>query len=188
VRSTDTFKMTFSKYSSNRNGPLDLMYTFNYRPFLEHPDSDSLYLHQSYYNFCVRWDSFQEFQRASVATIAANMRLCCYQNKQPSSVKKALKFFEENIVGSLVPVSSDTRLDYSATITSWTTFEYNKLNFAAARDKNVPGTGEVIFTQPMTGLPLNIVIPPYFFTLKDGRGGYWIRATNFATGWKGHDL
>ena len=48
------------------------------------------------------------------------------------------------------------------------------------------GTGKVVFVQPRVALPMGITVDPLAIVLKDGKGGYWIRANLSRNGWKGH--
>jgi hypothetical protein len=65
------------------------------------------------------------------------------------------------------------------------------MDFSAAvvggrKDGEGKGGGKVVFTQPRVALPLGIMVNPLAVVLKDGLGGYWIRANLSKRGWKGH--
>lgn len=85
------------------------------------------------------------------------------------------------------------RLAFLPFVSSWTTFGYNGLDFSAAvvggrKNGEGKGGGKVVFTQPRVALtlPWGIMVDPLSVVLKDGLGGYWIRANLSKRGWKGH--
>jgi hypothetical protein len=54
--------------------------------------------------------------------------------------------------------------------------------------KRSSSKGKVVFVQPRIALPLGITVDPLAIVLKDGNGGYWVRANLSKSGWKGHRL
>jgi len=79
------------------------------------------------------------------------------------------------------------RLAFLPVISSWTTFEYNGMDFAnALKGGRREGVGKVVFTLPKVALPLGITVAPLAIVVKDGKGGYWLRANLSRRGWRGH--
>jgi len=132
----------------------------------------------------VHWDSLQEFQNSTLANLAMAIRTSILCNRQPQIIKANVEFQEQHIADSFAPTPS--RLPY---VTSWTAFEHNGMDFSAALvggRRDGAEEGKVVFTQPKAGFPFGIILDEAV-VLKDGSGGYWIRATLSQTGWKGHD-
>lgn len=80
-------------------------------------------------------------------------------------------------------------------ISSWTTFDYNGMDFSGAlegsKGRTIGGRrdatiGRVVFTQPRVALPLGVTVDPLAIVLKDGFCGFWIRANLSDVGWRGH--
>ncbi|KAI5776256.1 hypothetical protein EDC01DRAFT_715175 [Geopyxis carbonaria] len=173
------------------DGPVDLMYNFNYRPALKAPEADTTYLHNSYYNIRTNWPSLREFKEASLARVALAVRLSVVRNKQPSAVRNTLEFWEENIANTIAPGPPGCRLSFLPFFSAWTTFEYNGMDFSAAlinktEQDSSNMQGKVIFTHPYAALPMGMTVKPFAISLKDGRGGYWLRSNVLKSGWEGY--
>jgi hypothetical protein len=124
------------------------------------------------------------------------------RNKQSPIIKANLEFQEKHVTELVAPGARGTRLAFLPFVSSWTTFEYNGMNFSGAllKDENDDpkqsnsgrrcteklGTGKVGFVQPWVALPMGITVDPLAIVLKDGKGGYWIRANLSKNKWKGH--
>ncbi|KAI5844027.1 hypothetical protein DFP73DRAFT_75213 [Morchella snyderi] len=167
------------------NGPIDLMYNLNYRPHLRSASPGTTYLHNSYYNIRANFPSFSAFQKLPLSRLALEIRLCVLRNKQPSAVRKTLQFMEDTVDKVLSPGVPGGRPDFLPFLSSWTTFEYNRLDFSGACEKGQEGRVE--FTHAYCAFPGGIDIRPFGVTLKDGKGGYWIRTWLEKRAWEGHE-
>jgi hypothetical protein len=170
------------------NGPLDLMYNFSYRFSLPTPSPSEIYLKNTYYELRIHWSSFSSFPTSSLANLAKTIRTSVLRNKQPEIIKANLEFQEQHITELVAPGGKNMRLAFLPFVSSWTTFEYNGLDFSGAlvgggMDGGWKGERKVVFTQPRVALPLGIVVDPLAVVLKDGEGGYWIRANLSRRGW-----
>lgn len=70
-------------------------------------------------------------------------------------------------------------------IVSWAAqniYDYASLDFSGASLKAKHGS--VIFVNPAVMISLNIAMGPAIITVKNGSGGYWIRASNSTIGWE----
>ena len=107
-------------------------------------------------------------------------------------MKAHLEFQEQHITELVAPGAKGTRLAFLPFVSSWTTFPYNGMDFSGAlaagdgKDGKEAEEGKVVFVQPRVALPLGIMVDPLAIVLKDGEGGYWLRANLSKTGWKGH--
>lgn len=172
------------------DGPVDLCYTFNYRPSLQQTEPGTIYLHNSVYSFRTNWPSLREFQKSSLAQIALAVRLSVIRNKQPSAVRKALQFYEAHITDTLTLGAPGVRFAFIPFFSSFTTFGYNGLDLSGALPEGssrAHDQGKVVFTQPLTALPMGVKMRPFTVSLKDGNGGYWLRCALGMSGWKAHE-
>ena len=172
------------------DGPVDLCYTFNYRPALQKAEPGSIYLHNSVYSIRTNWPSLIQFQKSSLAQIALAIRLSVIRNKQPSAVKKALQFYEAHITDALSLGAPGVRYSFIPFLSSFTTFDYNSLDLSGALPESSSRTndqGKVIFTQPLVELPMGVKMRPFTISLKDGNGGYWLRCALGMSSWKAHE-
>ncbi|KAF8988278.1 hypothetical protein BDQ17DRAFT_1433432 [Cyathus striatus] len=181
-------KGVYAGYQRSETKAVDLLCSLNYRSFLDPLPEGELYLHNSFYGIRTHYPSVNYLQAASIARIALDIRLTCIRNKQPSVVKSALRFWEQHAKSFVSPSPPDRSLGISFVpiVSHWTTFEYNKLDFCGAL-KAGSESGKVVYTQPAVAYVLNLTIKPTIIVLKDGKGGYWIRATLLSKGWKGHE-
>ncbi|KAF8996974.1 hypothetical protein BDQ17DRAFT_1429333 [Cyathus striatus] len=167
------------------------MYKFNYRPHVPQPPEGTVYLRNSFYGMRIHFPSLSKFQSSSISRIALEIRLCCIRNKQPSAIKSALEFWEDNVKKLISPTPPGVSLfkvtSFLPLFSHWTTFEYNKLEFSGGLKNRSTGDGRVVFTQPLIALPLHTTVKPIGVTLKDGKGGYWLRGNLWESGWKGYD-
>jgi hypothetical protein len=170
------------------DGPIDLCYNFNFRPALKKAEPGTTYLHNSFFNLRTHWPSLREFQKSSLAQIALTVRLVVIRNKQPSSIRTALQFYEAHVADTL-SFGAGTRYSCIPFFSSWTTFDYSGLDLSGALpdDSRTKDGGKVVFTQPLTALPLGVKMSPYAISLKDGNGGYWLRSALTTSSWKAHE-
>jgi len=167
--------------------PVDLAYSFDPRPVLK-SEPGTIYFHNSFYTIRTHWPSLRQFNQSSVARAALDIRLSVIRSKQPSAVRKALQFMEAHITDHVMLGAPGTRLDFLPMINPWTTFAFNDLDFSAALvDSNKFGqSGKVVFTHPWIALSGHLKIEPFFTSIKDGNGGYWLRSNLSASRWKAH--
>lgn len=165
------------------------MYNFSYRFALPPPEPEEVYLKNTYYEVRIHWPSLSTFQTSSLASQAFTIRSAILLSKQPEIIKSNLEFQEQHITEFVAPGGKDMRLAFLPFVSSWTTFEYNGLDFSMAlksHKKLDEKEGRVIFTLPRVALPLGIMVDPLAIVLKDGEGGYWLRANLSKQGWEGH--
>ncbi|KAF8990943.1 hypothetical protein BDQ17DRAFT_1313633 [Cyathus striatus] len=180
-------KGAYAAFPPSDTQGLDIYYSFNYRSFLDPLPPNQYYIHNSFYNIRTSYNSVTQFQSSPLSRIALELRLTCVRSKQPSVVKSALQFWEQNVNTIIAPNPPDKPLaiSYVPLMSHWTSFEYNKLDFSGALKG--AGSGKVVYTQPISILPLGLTIKPLCQVVKDGRGGYWMRVNMLGTGWKGHE-
>ncbi|TFK37358.1 hypothetical protein BDQ12DRAFT_564762, partial [Crucibulum laeve] len=166
------------------SGPFDLVYSFNYRQAISQPAAGTTYIHNSYYNIWVNFPSLSIFKSLPLSRIALEIRLCCVRNKQPSAVRSSLEFWEKHRADFTAPGKRPYRMDTLPVISPWTTFGYNDLDFSSALAVGEKGSGKVVFTVPNAMLPMRVTLKPFSLILKDGKGGYWIRANLRRSWWK----
>jgi hypothetical protein len=127
--------------------------------------------------------SFLGIQNMPLSRIALVIRLAVLQNTQPSVARNVLRFWEDAKGGvTLGPRRCKIRdLVY---VTSWTRFNLIGMDWSTA----LAGTGEgkVVWASPSVpmGEHASINYKPFPITLKDGAGGYWVRAWTFEDGHK----
>ncbi|TFK37075.1 hypothetical protein BDQ12DRAFT_685767 [Crucibulum laeve] len=168
------------------SGPFNLMYSFNYRQATARPAAGTTYLHNSFYNIWANFSSLSVFKSLPFSCVALEIRLCCVRNKQPSAVRSSLEFWETHRAAFIAPGKRPYRMDTLPVISPWTTFGYNDLDFSSALAAGEKGSGKVVFTVPNAML-MRITLKPFFLILKDGKGGYWIRANLRRSWWKDAD-
>ncbi|KAE9368994.1 hypothetical protein N431DRAFT_547800 [Stipitochalara longipes BDJ] len=187
---TAWFLQTSLSQVPSDDGPLDLMYNFSYRFALPAPAPTEIYLKNTYYELRIHWPTFSSFQSSSLANLALTIRTSVLQNKQPEIIKSNLEFQEEHITEFVAPGGKNMRLSFLPFVSSWTTFEYNRLDFSmalkGARKRKTEIEGKVVFTLPRVALPLGIMVNPLAVVVKDGNRGYWLRTNLSKAGWKGH--
>jgi hypothetical protein len=166
------------------------MYNFSYRFALPAPGPNASYLKNSYYELRIHWDSLFEFQSSPLASLAASIRTTVLRSKQPANIKANLQFQEEHATELVAPGAKGMRLDRLPFVSSWTREEYAGMDFsgAMAGGGKVAEKAKVVFVQPKVALPLGIMVDPLAIVVKDGQGGYWLRANLSKSGWKGHGL
>ncbi|KAF8991436.1 hypothetical protein BDQ17DRAFT_281308, partial [Cyathus striatus] len=174
-------KSAYDGLSPSPTQTIDLMYKLNYCPFITLPPEGTQYLHNSFYGMRIHYPSLSQVQSSPLSRIALEIRLCCIRNKQPSAIRTALKFWEDNVKSFIIPKPPDVSLtkvmSFMPLFGSWTTFEYNKLDFGGGlKAGHAGGDGRVVFTQPCIALPMHATVKPTAVLLKDGKGGYWLRA------------
>ncbi|PMD31654.1 hypothetical protein L207DRAFT_190766 [Hyaloscypha variabilis F] len=171
------------------NGSLDLMYNFSYRFALPSSAPNEVYLKNTYYELRIHWPSLSSFQTATLASLALRIRTSVLLSKQPEIIKSNLEFQEQHITELVAPGGKDMRLGFLPFLSSWAAFEYNALDFSMGLKggRKLGGDeGRVVFTLPRVALPLGIMVDPLAVVLKDGEGGYWLRANLSKMGWEGH--
>ncbi|KAF9002295.1 hypothetical protein BDQ17DRAFT_1243465 [Cyathus striatus] len=177
-------------FQSSSDHALDVCFSFNYRPLLPHLPPNQLYLHNSVYGIRTPFPSLRIFQSLPLWRIALEQRLTCIRNKQPSAVKSTLQFFEENtqtIYSHIPPDRPLTILNHTPLMSHWTRFDYNSLDFSAARVEGESNSGKVAYYQPgIQVMPMfAMALKPLTFVMKDGQGGYWLRLNSFKSLWEG---
>ncbi|KAJ5521004.1 hypothetical protein N7463_001457 [Penicillium fimorum] len=139
------------------------------------------YLHHSVAMFRCMFSACQ-LQNDSIASIAWKIRRATLHYKQPSSIKKYVRFVEKNN-SSLLVVDIRASDPFSMVgLSSWTTYNYMALDFSGAiGDRKAPQDGvRVTFVNPLALSPITGLT---LYTLKDGMGGYLIRMANTETQW-----
>jgi hypothetical protein len=127
--------------------------------------------------------SFLDIQNMPLSRIALVIRLAVLQNTQPSVARNVLRFWEDAKGGvTLGPRRCKIRdLVY---VTSWTRFNLVGMDWSTALAG--AGEGKVVWASPSVpmGEYASINYKPFPITLKDGAGGYWVRAWTFEDGHK----
>ena len=125
---------------------------------------------------------------SSLTQIALVVRLSVILNKQPSSVRKAIQFYETHTTDALSFGTPGIRYAFIPVIGSWTTFNYNGLDLSGAfpEGSRSQDQGKVVFTQPLVAFPMGVKLCPFTISLKDGNGGYWLRSILTTSSWKAH--
>ncbi|KAN0092492.1 hypothetical protein V8E51_018339 [Hyaloscypha variabilis] len=167
---------------------LDII-TACYRFALPSSAPNEVYLKNTYYELRIHWPSLSSFQTATLASLALRIRTSVLLSKQPEIIKSNLEFQEQHITELVAPGGKDMRLGFLPFISSWTTFEYNALDFSMGPKggRKLGGDeGRVVFTLPRVALPLGIMVDPLAVVLKDREGGYWLRANLSKMGCEGH--
>ncbi|KAF8990938.1 hypothetical protein BDQ17DRAFT_1313625 [Cyathus striatus] len=193
-------KSSYSKFKPNSKTGIDILTSFNYRPYLTPLPQNTTYLHNSFYTIRTPFSTLSQFNSLSLSQIALEVRRTCIMNKQPSAVKATVQF-REQVKGPSAPHPHDRSMafweEHEIPMSShWTRFEYNLLDFSGAFDercgievdlgKREGGReGKVVYTQPLVLLPFGLTTRPFAVIMKDGRGGYWVRVRLSVTGWRG---
>nr|QDO73506.1 PeniE [Penicillium griseofulvum] len=140
------------------------------------------YLHHSVAIFRCMFSAYQ-LQNDSISSIAWRIRRATLHYKQPSSIKKYVRFVEKNNSNLLVVDIRASNPFSMVGLSSWTTYNYMALDFSGAiGDRKAPQDGvRVTFVNPLALSPISGLT---LYTLKDGKGGYVIRTANTKTQWK----
>ncbi|KAI9374430.1 hypothetical protein BJX61DRAFT_540779 [Aspergillus egyptiacus] len=170
-------KMLYSSRKASHQ-PVYFRGALGFRPFLQPPPPGVYYHHDSV--FLQRCDfSTHQVQTESIAKLAERIRRTTLEFKKAAVIKQEIRFIEDNDNATNFIFQTSGSLKWNLLVVSpWTTFKYTGLDFSgASRTGRKPA---VILVHPrvdrMTGVQVMI-------SLKDGSGGYWIRATNTADGW-----
>jgi len=126
---------------------------------------------------------------SSLTPIASRIRRMVLINKQPSQVLRNLQYHEANpdwIKGPINPMKDE----YFPMMTSFTFAGFNSdLDFSKALvsrvKKDKDDQGKVVFTHPFICTPFSAGVDPYIVSMKDGKGGYWLRSVIDEGGWNG---
>ncbi|CAG8907834.1 unnamed protein product [Penicillium egyptiacum] len=165
--------------------PVDYFGIIDFRRFIEPPKPGTYYIRCSVGAFRCKF-SVQQLKEESVAEIARDIRLTTLQYTSTESVHQSLRFSENHTSKTLTLALRGTINLGFVVVSHWTTFDYAGLDFSGAslNGQKAP----VIFVNPMIVNTWNLTIAPVAVVMKNGSGGYWIRATNTSTGWERFSL
>lgn len=160
--------------------PVDYLGVINFRRFLEPPKAGTYYIRCSVGALRCKF-SVQQLKEESVAEIARDIRLTTLQYTSTGSVCQSLRFSEDHTSKTLTLALRGSGNLACAVVSHWTTFDYTGLDFSGA---NLRGQKvSVIFVNSMIVNEWDLKIAPVAVVMKNGSGGYWIRAANTFTGW-----
>jgi hypothetical protein len=153
----------------------------NYRQFLDVPDMQSDYLHNSI--VYLRTDlSINDLQRASIAKVAEKIRLATLRYKTPRAIQEQLSLIENNLSRLFAPKYRGSTKWGISFVSSWTTFDYMSLDFSGASSQGRKVSPTFVLPNLTQGFPLD-AWHLNMFTQKDGENGYWLHALNTPSGW-----
>ncbi|KAL4973304.1 hypothetical protein BDW66DRAFT_153973 [Aspergillus desertorum] len=169
------------RIAHNSDSPVDYVGPINYRGFIEPPAAGTYHIHNSIILFPCRL-SEGGLQTHSITAIAARIRLATIQYRQPAAIKHEIRLFEDKV---LAPAMQDLRGGTkwgTAMVSPWTTFDFTSLDFSGASRQGRKAS--VVFVNPNVPLVFGDYPSPMGITLKDGKGGYWLRGANTQRGWE----
>ncbi|KAL3482071.1 hypothetical protein BJX99DRAFT_217312 [Aspergillus californicus] len=163
--------------------PVDYFGPVNYRPLLDSPAKGTYYNHNSIILLRCRF-SEDEVQMESIAKIAERIRLATLEYKSPAVIQRELRFIEDKVLAPAVPKSRGAMKWGLPFVTPWTTFDFKRLDFSGACLAACQRRPSVVFVNPDLRLIGGNFPNPLLISVKDGSGGYWVRAAHTASGWE----
>ncbi|KAL4869887.1 hypothetical protein BDV12DRAFT_70487 [Aspergillus spectabilis] len=164
--------------------PVDVIGPLNYRSFLEPVEASTYYTHNSI--ICLRCQlSEQQVQTESIARVAEKIRRATLEYNRPTAIKRELRSIEDRVLAPAVPKIRGSLKWGVPCVAPWTSFDYASLDFSGASHRDRKPS--VVFVHPDISLIGGSPSSPFLVTVKDGSGGYWLRAGNTTSGWEAFD-
>ncbi|PYH89229.1 hypothetical protein BO71DRAFT_465563 [Aspergillus ellipticus CBS 707.79] len=161
--------------------PIDLYGPLDYRPMLQPPPAGQYWLHNSI-GLLRQPLTTRQIQHASMAALAARLRHTTLRYTTPHSIQAYLRLCEDHASQRLLPRVRGRGPMPMVLVTPWTGFDLAGLDFSGACRGG--GRARVMFVNPLIRHRRQGRWPSAVVS-KSLRGGYWMRAWNTRSGWRG---